>query len=391
MTKGIQLMRALIRVGLAAGAAFAAGAGLAAPAFAATTGPDFGDRGYAGARGAVFVQTDGTSGNQVVAYHRNADGTLAPAGTYNTGGLGGVLDGSVVDHLASQGSLTYDARHALLYAVNAGSNTVSVFSVDGDRLALRQIVASGGDFPVSVAVHGDVVYVLNALDGGTIQGYAVRNGRLAKVAAWNRPLNLDTAATPQFTTTPGQVGFSADGTQLLVTTKANTNAVDVFALDRAGAPAAAPVVDSLPGAVPFAFSLDGSGQILLAEAGTDAVVRFTLHRDGTLGQTGSAATGAAATCWITSIGNLVYASNAGSADLSGFRDGLRGGLTGVGTTSTDVGTVDSAASANGRYLYAQTGAAGVLDEFRVNADGSLTAIGSQTVPGAVGGEGIVAS
>src|SRR6185312_6273261 len=128
----------------------------------------------------------------------------------------------------------------------------------------------------------------------------------------------DPAATPQFTTTPGQVGFSADGTQLLVTTKANTNAVDVFALDRAGAPAAAPVVDSLPGAVPFAFSLDGSRQILLAEAGTDAVVRFTLHRDGTLGQTGSAATGAAATCWITSIGNLVYASNAGSADLSGF-------------------------------------------------------------------------
>jgi hypothetical protein len=39
----------------------------------------------------VFVQTDNTSGNQVVAYHRAADGTLSPAGTYATGGLGGVL------------------------------------------------------------------------------------------------------------------------------------------------------------------------------------------------------------------------------------------------------------------------------------------------------------
>ena len=43
--------------------------------------------------------------------------------------LGGILAGSVVDHLASQGSLSYDPRHALLYAVNAGSDTISVFAV----------------------------------------------------------------------------------------------------------------------------------------------------------------------------------------------------------------------------------------------------------------------
>jgi len=38
----------------------------------------------------------------------------------------------------------------------------------------------------------------------------------------------------------------------------------------------------------------------------------------------------------------------------------------------------------------QTGAAGIVDEFRINDDGSLVAIGSVTVPGSVGGEGIVA-
>jgi hypothetical protein len=59
------------------------------------------------------------------------------AGNYATGGRGGILAGSVVDHTASQGSLTYDPRHGLLYAVNAGSNTISVFAVRGDRLALR--------------------------------------------------------------------------------------------------------------------------------------------------------------------------------------------------------------------------------------------------------------
>src|SRR5215469_9781315 len=94
--------------------------------------------------GEVFAQTDAVSGNAIVVYDRAADGTLHQAGTYPTGGLGGVLAGSVVDHLASQGSLAYDRTSGLLYAVNAGSNTLTVFSVDGDRLIRRQVVSSGG-------------------------------------------------------------------------------------------------------------------------------------------------------------------------------------------------------------------------------------------------------
>ena len=56
----------------------------------------------------MFALTDNTAGNAVAAYHRAPDGTLTPAGTYRTGGLGGVLTGSVVDHTASQGALAYD-------------------------------------------------------------------------------------------------------------------------------------------------------------------------------------------------------------------------------------------------------------------------------------------
>jgi len=52
--------------------------------------------------------------------------------------------------------------------VNAGRNTISVFAVRGDRLALRQVLSSGGTFPVTVAVHGNLVYVLNALNGGSL-------------------------------------------------------------------------------------------------------------------------------------------------------------------------------------------------------------------------------
>ena len=125
-------------------------AAAATPAFASASSP----AGASRAGRAVFVQTDNTAGNRVVAYRRAADGTLTPAGSYATGGRGGILAGSVVDHTASQGSLTYDPRHGLLFAVNAGSNTISVFAVHGDRLGLREVLSSGGTFPVSVAVHG---------------------------------------------------------------------------------------------------------------------------------------------------------------------------------------------------------------------------------------------
>ncbi len=52
--------------------------------------------------------------------------------------------------------------------------------------------------------------------------------------------------------------------------------------------------------------------------------------------------------------------------------------------------MDAAASSDGRYLYVQTGVQGTVDTFRVGPKGSLTAIGSVVVPGAVGGEGIAA-
>ena len=63
-------------------------------------------------------------------------------------------------------------------------------------------------------------------------------------------------------------------------------------------------------------------------------------------------------------------------------------LTALGNTPT-AGTVVAAASADGRFLYAQTGDKGIVDVFRINRDGSLTGTESVTVPGGVAGEGIV--
>lgn len=365
--------------------ALAAAAISASPANAAE--PSVTDQ---GGTPAVFVQTDDPAGNHVVAYDRHPDGSLTIGHSYATGGLGGVLTGSVVDHLASQGSLAYDGNHALLYAVNAGSDSVSVFSVRGDRLRLQQVAKSGGTFPVSVAVHGNAVYVLNARDGGSVQGFVTAGGRLFPVAGWHRALGLDPTQTPEFTHTPGQVAVSPNGRSLIVTTKGNGSAIDVFALNQSGRPSATPTVNVEPDAVPFAVTFDTHGILTVAEAGTNAVETFRIGSDGSLTSLSSLATGQAATCWVVRDGSLLFLSNAGSANLTGVRSGAGGSLSLIGQTATEAGTVDAAVSPGGRFLYVQAGATGAVDAYAVHADGSLTPVGSVLVPNAVGGEGIVA-
>lgn len=347
--------------------------------------------GPAGPGGPVFVQTDDTAGNEVVAYRRAADGSLQQQGTFATGGDGGVLDGSVVDHLASQHSLTYDSDHHLLFAVNAGSDTVTVFSVDGERLHREQVISSGGAFPVSVTVHEDRVYVLNARDGGSVQGYRItKDTRLQLVADWNRALGLDTTATPEFTHTPAQVSFTPDGSQLVVTTKLGGSSIEVFALDPSGAPAARPTVTTEDGRQPFGFTFDEQGRLVVTDGVNNSVLTFRLQHDGTLVQLDEAPTGQQATCWIVRAGEHFYTSNAGSDTVSGFRQIRPATLTPLGDTPTGTGPVDAAVTPDKHFLYVQTGGVGAVDAFRIGSDGSLTPVGTVTVPNAVGGEGIVA-
>jgi 6-phosphogluconolactonase (cycloisomerase 2 family) len=369
------IMKTIARVAGAGLAALAAAAFSAVPASATTTEQT----------SPVFVQSDNPNGNTVVAYHRDADGTLTQSGAYATGGLGGVAAGSVVDHLTSQGSLAYDQNAGLLYAVNAGSGTVTVFAVHGDQLERTQVISTGGSFPNSVAVHGGLVYVLNGLNGGSIQGFLRVGDRLQRVSSWRRDLGLATDGGAA-----GQVAFTPDGSKLVVTTRGNGDSVDVFPVSLLG-PAAKPIVYTKAGSVPFGFTFDANGHLVLTEAGPNDVATFTVARNGRLTQIDEVATGQAGTCWVVRDGDFVYASNAGSGTLSRYQVGGTGSLTAFGQTATDAGTVDAAASSDGRDIYVQTGANGIVDEFRVNADGSLTRIGSVTVPDAVGGEGIAAA
>ena len=206
-------------------AAFALALVAAVPAWAMEPSHD-GHHHYA--QKVLFVQTNQPSGNKIAVYDRHRDGTLSFKAMYATGGKGGVAAGAPSDPLASQGSLVTADHGRILLAVNAGSDTVSVFTVWGDHLKLRQVTSSGGSFPTSIAVHGRLVYVMNAGGVGELQGYWLSGDRLYPMYGSGRSLELANTTPPNCLTSPGQVGFSPDGSRLIVTTKASGSTIDVW-------------------------------------------------------------------------------------------------------------------------------------------------------------------
>jgi hypothetical protein len=331
----------------------------------------------------VFVQTNEPSGNRVLVYDRGSDGQLTFAAAYATGGNGGVAaPGAESDHLASQGSLVYDAGHKLLIAVNAGSDTVSAFRVRGDRLELGSVVPSGGQFPASVTVHDNVAYVLNSGSTGIVQGFRIDANGLRPIAGSARSLGLANTDPPFFLTSPGQVGFTPDGGELIVTTKASMSTIDVFAVGPDGRLSATPVANPSAAPVPFAFTFTPSGRLADGEAGASAVTTYEIGSDGTLSDPRSLSDNQVALCWIQRARGFYYVANTGSNTLSGYEIAADGqpaliGATGV-VAATESGPIDLTSPPDSEFLYGETGTDGTVDEYHVNADGTLTKIGVVT-------------
>jgi 6-phosphogluconolactonase (cycloisomerase 2 family) len=327
--------------------------------------------------GVVFVQTNEPSGNHIDVFDRGADGRLTLAGTYATGGRGGVAaPGTESDHLASQGSLALAADGRSLIAVNAGSDTVTAFRVQDDRLELGNVVSSGGLFPASVAVRGELVYVLNSGGSGILRGFRLVDGRLVPISDSARTLGLANGDPPNFLTSPGQVGFTPDGSKLIVTTKAGANSIDVFDVSADGRLSHSPVVNPSATPVPFAFTFSPLGRLVDGEAGASSVTTYAITTTGTLVDPRSQSDGQVALCWIQRVGDFYYVSNTGSNTLSSFSLDASGQprLRQAIAARTHPGPIDQAVS--GGYVYVETGLEGTVDEFAVGRDGTLTPIGA---------------
>lgn len=333
--------------------------------------------------GAVYVLTNQPS-NAVAAFDRAPDGTLAPAGTFSTGGSGNPVaqpGDPPTDPLASQGALVLSDNNKFLFAVNAGSNEISVLAIGKDALTLVDKVSSGGVRPISLTVHEDLLYVLN--EGGTpnITGLTVSDtGELTPLAGSSRPLTGGSGADP------AEVAFNTDGSLLTVTEKA-ANLIDVYVVGSDGV-AGPPIANPSNGMTPFGFAFDQRNHLIVSEAfggapNAAAVSSYTAALDGTLSVvSGSVPDFQTAACWIviTNSGRYVYTTNTGSGAVSSYTLTSSGALTLLNSVAANLGAmsfpIDMALNNSSHYLYVHAAALQTVEAFRVETDGSLTPIGS---------------
>jgi 6-phosphogluconolactonase len=323
---------------------------------------------------ALFTMDNATAGNHVLAYSRAADGSLSFVGEFATGGFG------TGNGLGNQGALILSRSGHWLFACNAGSDEISVFRVTPQGLQLTDKVASGGRRPISLTLHQNLLYVLNAGglvgDADNVTAFLFFDGELSPIAGSTRPLS---AAT----TDPAQINFSPDGNVLVVTEKA-TNIIDTFTVNNDGLIEDHEQFTSI-GETPFGFAFRHDVLIVSEAFGgaadASAVSSYELTDDGDLQVISpSVPTTETAACWIVVTGNgrFAYASNTGSGTVSGYRVVRSGTLhllnnDGV-TGTTGPGPIDLAVSRNSRYLYSLNSGDGTISAFRINANGSLDAL-----------------
>jgi 6-phosphogluconolactonase len=322
--------------------------------------------------GAVYALSNGIT-NSVLVYERAADGSIAAAGTYATGGSG---TGAT---LGSQGSLTLSDDGRYLLAVNGGSNSVSAFAVSNRGLELLNTVSSGGTLPVSVDVDRDLAYVVNA-GTRTITGFTLGRDGLAPLTGSTRALGAGAAVV-------SQLSFSPHGDVLAVTER-GSNTIDTFAVGSDGLAGAAQTFQSSGGA-PFGFDWDNKGHLIVSDAdngpGNSAATSYAVSPFGALSLIiGPVSTFQGAACWLVTSkdGRHAFTANAGSGSISTFAIATDGSLSLGGTTTVGVGAhpLDEAVSNNGRFLYVVADGQHRIAGFRVASDGSLDPVGSAPLP-----------
>jgi 6-phosphogluconolactonase len=319
--------------------------------------------------GAVFVQTNAAH-NEVIAFTRATDGSLAPAGEFATGGAG---DGTA--HLPSQGSvtLTRDRRHLLV--TNVASHDVSVFAVNGAMLELTKTVPTGMA-PRSVAEHDGLVFVLNTGDAA-IKGFRLVDGDLIPVEGTMRALSTPDGA---------QIGFTPDGRALVVTERGGDK-ISAYAVGMDGMLGDARTIDSL-GATPYGFAISNEGTLVVTEAfgakkGAAAASSYRIDGDAIMPGTASVGNGRSEICWavISNDGRYAFTTNFADGAVSRYAIGMDGSLTledataGV-TMDGRPGLRDEDLSDDGRYLYAIDADQGQIVAWSVDGSGNLTSAGS---------------
>ena len=326
---------------------------------------------------AVYTLTNSTTGNEVVMFKMSGHGTLSMAGSFSTGGTGSGAG------LGSQGSLVLAG--GLLFAVNAGSNEVSVLSVRENSLTLLDKKPSGGTTPVSLTVYGRLLYVLNSGAPENITGFRINNnGTISQMSGSSQPLSGTGVG-------PAQIEFNPNGKILIVTEKAS-NMIDTYIVGHDGI-AGIPVSQPSAGTTPYGFAFDNRGHLIVSDAFgggslAGAVSSYDAGPGGISLISGPVYDHQTAPCWVALTGNgrFAYTTNTGTSNISGYRIRPNGGLIlfrdGGNAASTGASShpIDLAVNNDSQYLYALSQGTNTISVFRIdNGHGRLHPV--QTVSG----------
>ena len=346
--------------------------------------------------GAAFAMTNRSTGNEIITYRRAANGSLTRIGSTATRGNGIGTD------LDTQGALRLSSDNRFLYAANAGSDDITVFSVNGTQLTFLQKVYAG-DLPNSLTINGNLLYVLD----GSVAGNGIRGfRRTADGTLTPLPFSFRLLSSP--IAVPGQVEFSPNGRFLLVTQKTTNvlltppDAIDVFRVLPGGLTLPMPQRMASNGLRPFSLAFRNDSQLFVVESfnaapEASAASSYRLTDNGTLEViSGSIPNQQTDTCWvvITKDGRYAFTANFGSGTISSYRFAPNGQVVLVEGNAAFLGMdsqpVDLALSTDSRYLYLLLRGTGGVASFRIQDDGGLTPLGVVTggLPVADGASGL---
>ncbi|KAK0301663.1 hypothetical protein LTR82_018182 [Friedmanniomyces endolithicus] len=282
---------------------------------------------------AYFLEND-PAGNNIVSLEIASDGSLSnptriPTGGYGSSQVNASGFPNAADTLGSQGSVT--VVDDWIFAVNAGSNTVSMFSIAPEDPRHPQLVGKPvgtlGQFPISVD-YSPRVQKACVLNGGAVAGVAcfsvdpVRGLRAdGSLHAIPKTIIMETTPPSGPPGSAAQVLFAPDSSAIFATVKGNAGASPVklgsllaWPLNGGQISNSEPVVTQLPGiTMDFGFTFIDNKIIFLADP-SFGISLLSVKQDLTVTETRhTVIPGQSAICWTaySPATNLLYAIDAG--------------------------------------------------------------------------------
>lgn len=299
-------------------------------------------------RSFVYTITNPAGPNAIAAYERNLEtGQLIFLGAYPTGGRG---TGLVVD---SQSPLVVNRQGTLLYAVNPGSNDISVMAIgnDGSLALLNEPVPSRGVEPASLALRDDLLYVANkgdAVEPPNYSGFIVESsGTLTRI---KRRIGLALGDNPT------QLLFTPDG-GMLIGLRFGSGGVDCYAVKPNGRLRLRAELNNQRGPFAAVFNPISAEHLIVADARLPGASSYFISDSGSISRIGAISNAPErAACWIAvhPDGSRAWVSNTGTNSISLYTIGAGGTLSLAGTHGTAAygrTPFELALDPEGRFLY----------------------------------------